>query len=262
LCEILLQSKFGLSMWSQDQRQTTVTTSHLKRALWICVVGSPFVVVGLIPIVTAIREGTPEVALVGILFIGVGLFSMRKGYHAIRQWRVFGTSHLQLETVPVPMGTTLRARVQVPVPPDDPPKEGYQVHVEAQWDKDRWWEGSATVQGESGEGETTLISFSIDLPRLADLPFSPDNDDLDWTLMVTASFEDRLDYEAPFDLPVSAGHDGDERPEDESDASPDTTEEAFWDVGGEEAGLRRADDGGDAGETEDEGTDTGSTDPQ
>lgn len=256
-------------MWSQDQRQTTVTTSHLKRALWICVVGSPFVVVGLIPIVTAIREGTPEVALVGILFIGVGLFSMRKGYHAIRQWRVFGTSHLQLETVPVPMGTTLRARVQVPVPPDDPPKEGYQVHVEAQWDKDRWWEGSATVQGESGEGETTLISFSIDLPRLADLPFSPDNDDLDWTLMVTASFEDRLDYEAPFDLPISGGNGVDERddePPEEESAAPEaptgTTEVAFWDVGGEEASLRRADGGAGTGETEGEGTEESTTDPQ
>lgn len=253
-------------MWTQDERQTTVTSSPLRRALWICAVRSPFVVVGVAPIAIAIQEGAPEFVPIGIVALGAVLLFMRRGYRAFRQWQAFGPSHLQLETAPVPVGTTLRARVQVPVPPDDSPQEGYQVHVEAHRDKhqekERVWDGSTTVQGESGEGATTGLSFSLDLPSSADLPVSPDRDDLGWTLTVTASFEDRLDYEAPFELPVSAGHDGDERPEDESDASPDTTEEAFWDTDDEEAGLRRADDGGDAGETEDEGTDTGSTDPQ
>jgi hypothetical protein len=279
--DIPLQSKLSFDMWNwgvqQRRQQTTFASSPsllaiLKKVLY----GLAFLGPGLMAM-AGLFTGGQNVGSFGRIFVG-GIFGPAflvlgvrfewKAYKAFRRWKTFDASSLQLETAPVPLGTTLRGEVQVPVAPDDPPEEGFQVCVTAYYksgqSKDKTWEGSTRVSGEPG-GDGTIVSFSLDLPvrPLSDLqkrgPFSLDMDSLekfDWTLTVTASFEDKADYKASFDLPVSVPDDlgeqaGEDPPEDHAppDTPTGTGDEAFWDVGGEEAGLRRAADGTGADET-------------
>jgi hypothetical protein len=217
---------------------------------------------------------------VGFVAVGLPLLAGGGGmwwmaYTPYRRWRAYYMSDLRLATAPVPLGGTLRARLQVPVSDEQPPN-GFQARVTCSADVSAVkgtrekviWEDETSVSGQPGPDETE-VSLSVDLP-VQPLPDGRrqmaedwgsvhyELEQLDWTLEVAASFDDNPDYEATFDLPVTVPDDLDERAADASaggsifspeSAAPDAEtadasneDEVYWDVdGGEEADLGRAD---------------------
>ncbi len=253
---ISLQSCLRFDMGPQAQ-QPTATTSSLKRAIYHALYTLPLIATGVFLIAAAV-DGKPEGALMGLAALGIGFFPARKVYRAVRQWRTFGTSHLQVETAVVPLGSPLRARVRVPVSPDRRPLNGFQIHVAGYRAKGiitsrkkQVWEDSTCVHGESVGGETTVVPVSFDLPAETRTEFC--------RLTVAASFEEMPDYEASFDLAVSASDDGDEQSAERSTEAPDgptdPTEEAYWNVDGDDTRLHRTADETGARDTKGDGTD-------
>lgn len=143
-----------------------------------------------------------------LLVIGGGMWWM--AYTPYRQWRAYNTSSLRLATAPVPLGTSLRARVQIPVS-NEQPISGFQVRVACTQgsgdDEEVVWEERTSVRGQPG-------SFETEVPITLDLPAQPlwaaereTLERLSWTMGVAASFDDKPDYAASFDLPVSVPDD-------------------------------------------------------
>lgn len=227
-------------MWTQHQQQKTFTSSpSLLRAGFWGVFGLPFLGGGLMMTAAAFTKGIGAI-FGGAMFLGGGVYLERTAYNALRQWRAFGTSHLRLKTAPVPLGTTLRARLRVPVSAHDQPPSGFQARVictqGAADDKEQVWQDSTSVRGQPGV-DKTVLSVSLDLPaqplspsrrRMAEAtPWSSERhatERLDWTLKVTASFEDKPDYVASFDIPVSVPDDFDERADKPAKEDPAATD--------------------------------------
>lgn len=220
-------------MWSQDQQQNVRTCTPITDAISSALWGLPFVGGGLM-MATSLpsgdfsgSSGTFFMSLLGaLLFLGFGGWMWRKAYEAFTQWRVFGTSHLQMEREPVPLGAPLRARLRAPIPAGNQPPDGFRVRVVATIengdDKDLVWEDWTRVPGRPGAGETE-VPLSLDLPtrplgnsRPLGSTAKDTLESLDWTLEVTAPLDDKLDYEASFDLPVSMPDDlGEQAADDE-----------------------------------------------
>lgn len=245
-------------MWSQDQQQNVRTSTHgLTGTMYYALWGLPFVGGGLMmanSLVSSNPSGnTGIMSILGtLMFLGFGGWMWRKAYKAFNQWRVFGTSHLQMESEPVPLGSSLRARLRAPLPAGDQPPDGFQVRVvateESGDDKEWVWEDWTRVRGQPGTGETE-VPLSLDLPARPLGSSAKDTlESLDWTLEVTASLDDKLDYEASFDLPVSVPDDlgeqaGDDQssggsvsspssagPDEEAAADTEDEEEVHWKV--------------------------------
>ena len=261
-------------MFSQEQQDNVHTSSpSLAGAIFYAVFGLPFTAGGLYMTAVAFT-GMFGLFIGGILFLGAGISLEWRAYKAFRRWQAYGTTHLRLESTPVPLGGSLRARLQVPI--DKQPPNGFQVRVASIQgsgdDKDTVWEDWTSVSGQPGPGETE-VPLSLDLPAqplpdhlrqmAEDKPWCSLQDTLeklDWEMEVTASFEDKPDYEASFDLPVSVPANVKERAADDastngsisSPASDDEEtapsdapdeDEVYWGVDeeGEEADLRRTD---------------------
>jgi len=199
--------------------------------------------------------------ILGIMLIRIGAHNCWKAYPVLRQWITTDSSYLRLATAPVPLGETLRARLQVPISADEQPPSGFQVRVACTRSGDNGkevvWEDSTTVTGQPGPGGT-VVPLTFNLPtRVLPDEMRPTYQKfrelggpnlmrlLNWMLEVTASFDDKPDYRASFDLPVSVPDDLDERADDastasglissnesaepESDtASPDASDGAYW----------------------------------
>lgn len=273
------------SIFSRDQPETVRTSnSDLWPAIGYTLLGLPFVGAALF-----IPGG-----FIKLIPGGVGGWMGWKAYKRFRRLRAYGSSHLHLETVPIPLGESLRARLQASVSSTEQPPSGFQVRVaaiERNGHKKRTvWEDWTTVPGQPGPGETE-VPLSLDLPAqplpdhlrqmAEDKPWGSLQDTLetlDWTMEVTASFDDtdsrigKPDYEASFDLPVSVPDDLGERAADASangsisapgSAEPDAEtapddasdeDEVYWGVGddGKEADLRHADSESDASDDADD----------
>lgn len=271
-------------MFSKDQQQDVRTSSpSLSRAISYTLFGLPFVGGGVMLALTPFTSNGQSGALVGtlfgaLMFLGGGGWIWWKAYKGIRRWKTYGTSHLQMESAPVPLGSSFRARLRAPISADEQPPNGFQVRVaatrESGDDEEVAWENWTSVRGKQGTGETA-VPLSLDLPArplpdyrmqmAEDTPWSSAEaviEGLDWALEVTASFDDKPDYEASFDLPVSVPNDLDEQAEDDSSSggsisssepsgsadeavptdAPDE-KEVYWGVGddSDEANLRHAD---------------------
>jgi len=222
-------------MWSRDQQQNVRTSTPITDAISSALWGLPFVGGGLM-MANSLVSGDPSgnsgiMFILGtLMFLGFGGWMWRKAYEAFNQWRVFGTSHLQMEREPVPLGASLRARLRAPISAGNQPPDGFRVRVVAtresgsgKYKHEEWvWEDWTRVRGQPGAGETE-VPLSLDLPARplgSSRPLGSIAKDtlesLDWTLEVTASLDDKLDYEASFDLPVSVPDDLGERAGDQS----------------------------------------------
>ena len=263
------------SIFSRDQPEKVRTSnSDLWPATGYTLLGLPFVGAALF---------IPE-AFLKLIPGGVGGWMGWKAYKRFRRWRAYGSSHLHLETVPIPLGESLRARLQASLSSNEQPPSGFQVHVAAiernGHEKRTVWEDWTSVSGQPGPGETE-VPLSLDLPAqplpdhlrqmAEDKPWGSLQDTLDnlnWAIEVTASFEDKPDYEASFDLPVSVPdivkeRAADDAPTNGSISSPasddaETTpsdaadeDEVYWGMD-EEADLRHADSESDASDEADE----------
>ena len=234
------------SLFSKDQEKVRTSNSDLWPAIGKALTGlicvSPVLVLVVGSSISLLLSPPTRVGAVGGFFVffiltaplGVaGGWLLWKAYKGFHRWHTYGPSHLHLETAPVPLGETLRARIRVPIADDDQPPSGFQVRVAATTENhdqtQTWWEDWASVSGQPGPSET-------EVPLSVDLPARPLGS-LDWTLEVTASFEDtdsrigKPDYEASFDLPVIEPDDLDERTADDASAdgsisSPESAEEA------------------------------------
>lgn len=228
----LFLSNVLLDMWSRDQHQNVRTATPITDAISSALWGLPFVGGGLMMVASLLsgdpsgNSGTFLMSLLGaLMFLGFGGWMWRKAYKAFTQWRVFGTSHLQMESEPVPLGASLRARLRAPIPAGNQPPDGFQVRVVATEEsrigssshEQLVWEDWSRVRGQPGAGETE-VPLSLDLPARPLRSSAKDTlESLDWTLEVTASLDDKLDYEVSFDLPVSVPDDlGDRAADDPS----------------------------------------------
>ena len=248
-----------LSIFSRDQPETVRTPAPSPwRAIRYAVLGLPFVGIGLFGLFI-------ESSVFMAVFVGAGGWMWWRAYRVFRPQYTYGVSHLHLETAPVPLGESLRARIRVPIAADEQPPSGFQVHVAAtdrrKETHETWWEDWTSVRGQPRPDETE-VPLSIDLP-VRPHPGNPtwtSLEDLDWTMKVTASFDDKPDYEASFDLPVSVPDDLDEQttddpptdgsvsspesiePEDEAAPTDASRKAAYWnaDDDGKKTDLRRA----------------------
>ncbi len=228
-------------MPSQDRQQNVRASSpSLFGAIFNALLGLAAAGAGLMIAATPFTSGMSggsvglffSLFLGAAAFLGAGGWLWWKAYETFRRWRTYGTSHLQLEREPVPLGSSLRARLRAPLSDDQPPN-GFQIRVAATKgsgdDKKVVWEEWASARGRPGAAETE-VPFSLDLPGN---PFPDDHpmmamteatpmlmdedtpwsavknaiEGLDWTLEITASFDDKPDYEASFEFPVSAPDD-------------------------------------------------------
>ena len=221
-----------LSIFSRDQPETVRTSNS---DFWPAI---GYTLLGLPPLGVALFMPG---GLIKLIPGGIGAWMGWKAYKRFRRWRAYGSSHLRLETVPVPLGESLRARLQVPLSHDEQPPNGFQVRVAAiersggdKHTKHTVWEDWTSVSGQPGPGETE-VPLSLDLPAqplpdhlrqmAEDKPWGSLQDtldDLNWAMEVTASFEDtnsrigKPDYEASFDLPVSVPDNFNERAADDA----------------------------------------------
>jgi hypothetical protein len=180
-------------------------------------------------------------SIAGLACVVVGYSSFWTVYKQLRPWLFYGPSRLEMERSPVPMGTSLRARLRAPISTDEQPPNGFQVRVAATQrrgdDKDTVWEDRTHAHGQP-RGDETSVPLSLDLPaqplsdhrwqQAKDKPWGSAQGTLEkltWTLVTTASFDDtdsrigQPDYEASFDLPVSVPDDIEERVADASSAA-------------------------------------------
>ncbi len=230
-------------MPSQDQQENVLSsTPSLSYAIFRALFGLPFVGIGLFlvgnPLMAAITGHIQALIFIPVsapfLWAGGWLYWW-PAYKEFRRWRFYGTSHLQLEHVPVTLGSSLRARLRAPIPGDDQPPDDFHVRVAALKRSKRTsgvdvkWEDQTNVRGQPGTGETE-VPFSLDLPvcplpddeiqAAQNISFTSVKSKLegrlDWTVEVTASFDDKPDYEASFEFPVSAPDDLEEHIPDDS----------------------------------------------
>ena len=194
------------SLFSQEQPETVRTSaSNLWSAIGYALFGLPFAGAGLFIAGYGLffDPGHLGMLVPAVSFGGVGGWIWWNAYKRFRRWQAYGRSQLHLETAPVPLGETLRARLRVPIAADEQPPSGFQVRVAATVERDNQtvtkWEDWTSVSGQPGPGETE-VPLSIDLPART---YG------DWTLEVMASFDDtdsrtgKPDYEASFNLPVN-----------------------------------------------------------
>jgi hypothetical protein len=172
-----------------------------------------------IPLVVAVvRQELPKgnhLALIALLFplVGVGLAT-----YAIRrtlQYRRFGTSSLELERVPIPVGERLVGTVRAGVAA--PPADGFRVVLSRinrvttgrgddestseyiQWQEERRVRGAA-VRDFHGAGATIPVDFAIPADARGTDESAPRNA-IVWRLSVAASLPG-VDYESAFDVPI------------------------------------------------------------
>jgi hypothetical protein len=130
----------------------------------------------------------PDRAVVMVLLFP--LMGVVLGGVALRQFlrrRKFGRTVLQLDTMPVPLGGSLRARFETNIPARDPPPEGFHVMLSCYRRK--------VVQSSSSSGSSTSVELKLcwrDEKRMRGIPF-----DAGTRLAVPVSFD------VPHDQPQS-----------------------------------------------------------
>jgi len=250
-------------MSTRTQSETTLTSSpSLGTAFFFFFCGLAFAFAGSVGTLDAFREGELLKGVVSfVLSLLPGCFCLWLAYMTLRRRRIFGTSRLQLATIPVPLGGRLRARLQGTLPSDARPTDGLQVILTCYKKKSGW-----LVLRDKTSIHDSFGTSELDVPLSLDLPARPLSDeqeqspatlsdaekdaldDLDWSLKVRASFENAPDYKASFDFPVTVPDDLDDRTsadraeerDSSTGAADDGAEEAFWAVEdeGTDADLR------------------------
>jgi len=201
-------------LWSGRWRSTTLN-SDTGATAWVATGFALFWNLVSLPLLFLVPREIDKgnwAALLGLLFplIGIGLIIW-----AVRAWirrRRYGVSTLELEALPVPLGGTLRARLNIPAR-----LQGRELAVQALCvhryrtgsGKNRrttervLWEDRVMVPLHSGAGPgQTAARIEMHLP--GDRPQASDenpDDQIVWRLEV-ASEEPGVDYKAVFELPV------------------------------------------------------------
>jgi hypothetical protein len=222
-----------------------------------------------------IRSANPDwAALLTLMFPIAGAALLYQSMKARKRNKKFGTSKLEMETMPGRLGERLLAEVQARLPRDTFPEHGVQVQIscyrrtvreETTTDSDGdsstkltttntvLWRGEKQMRARTHHGDYALIPVSFAIP--VDLPPSTTRKrskeqlartgeaDFIWKIAVRAEMPD-VDYEARFEIPVYPPD------EEDTDASPtaDTTsgaaedenaasEKVLWDLERDEEAL-------------------------
>jgi len=212
-----------------------------------------------------IQATTPEwPVLLVLLFPLFGVLLAYQSYKAYKRRQRFGTSEMEMETMPARLGTRMLAEVRARLPRSEFPEHGVQVqlscyrrtvHRETTTDSDGdrktklkekkrlLWRGEKQMRARTYNGDQACIPVSFEMP--AELPESTAKKrpkkylartgkaDTIWKVSVRAEIPG-VDYEATFEIPVYAAED------DERDAASASAES---DMGDATAGMAPAGDG-------------------
>jgi hypothetical protein len=209
---------------ASDGAQRGMWSSIFFAALWN-LISAPLVV-------AMLRQELPRgnrLALLGLVFPVVGIALATWATRRTLQYRRFGSSTIDLERVPFPVGHRLVATVRARI--ETPPSDGFRVVLacinrrETGVGKDRstteyvLWQEEQRVLGTAvrdyrGAGTTVPVDFAIPADVRGTDESVPTNV-IVWRVTVSASLPG-VDYEAAFDVPVYYTADS-ARPE-ESDA--------------------------------------------
>ncbi len=189
--------------------------------------------------------------------LGIGWLAARKILHR----RKYGTSTLQMETMPGRLGQWLRVRLQTNITPDTAPDDGFHVrlscyrrYIEHTRDsdgdrkrsvkKDLRWRDEKRVKGRArgSEGVEIPISFELPTDQASSTPVKRE-ERIMWVVEVEADVPG-LDYETEFEIPVfppdASGTEQEATPL-ASEGAEAASDEVFWDLDNpEEKTLQRS----------------------
>lgn len=155
-----------------------------------------------------------------LLFPGIGLLLAAIAARGILQRRKFGSTEIELDALPVPLGGRLGGRVLTGIQPRDTPPEGFRVALNCyrrrvrrtsdgdggtrrEVDMDLLWRDETRMAGVPEDANTRLaVPFSFDLPE--DQPESTaekTENRILWRLDVHADLPG-IDYETSIEIPV------------------------------------------------------------
>jgi len=205
-------------LWREDWAAKHVRDAS-QSGTWVIGIGAAVWNLIAIPVGIAVfREVHAKgsaVALLGLLFPLAGVAIAVSAVRRILQYRRFGTSYLDLERVPIPVGHRLVGTVRANVA--TPPADGFRV-VLSQFDRvtvgsgedrstsehTRWQEErrvpGAPVRDYRGAGTIIPIEFDVPADARGTDESQPGNQAL-WRVSVSASIPG-VDYESQFEVPV------------------------------------------------------------
>ena len=178
--------------------------------------------------------------------LGIAWLAARRIMHR----RKYGTSTLQMESMPGRLGQWLQARLQTNIAPDAAPEDGFHVRLTCyhryvrytrdsdgdrrkEVEKDLRWRDEKRVKGQARGADGVEIPISFELPT-DQPPSTPEKREerMMWVVEVSADVPG-LDYDTEFEVPVFEPDETSTESSSastESEASGRSSDEVFWDM--------------------------------
>lgn len=204
---------------------------------------------------------TPDRAVLMVLiFPAVGLILAAVAIRGAIQRRKFGTTVIELDTIPVPLGGRLQGRVLTGIAPRDTPPEGFRVMLSCyrrrvkrtrssnggssrEVDLDLLWRDETRMRGIPVDANTRLaVPISFELPENQPESTAERSENrMLWQIDVSADLPG-VDYEASIEIPVFQveGAVGEAHPEDSATVGAVANDESYgrYELGADLTGPR------------------------